>query len=203
MKWILSLITLAVGMLSACTDSDNVYQFNVQDAQGQDVSLAEYRGKVLLIVNTATKCGFTPQYSELQTLYEKYQAQGLEILDFPCNQFGGQAPGTQEEIHTFCTTNYHTTFTQFQKLEVNGEGESPLFAYLKEKQGFQGFDSEHPIGKLLDDMLKKQDPDYAQSADIKWNFTKFLVSRKGQAVARFEPTAPITEVEQAVKRELE
>ena len=203
MKRILSLITLAVGMLSACTDSDNVYQFNVQDAQGQDVSLAEYRGKVLLIVNTATKCGFTPQYSELQTLYEKYQAQGLEILDFPCNQFGGQAPGTQEEIHTFCTTNYHTTFTQFQKLEVNGEGESPLFAYLKEKQGFQGFDSEHPIGKLLDDMLKKQDPDYAQSADIKWNFTKFLVSRKGQVVARFEPTAPITEVEQAVKRELE
>ena len=203
MKWILSLITLAVGMLSACTDSDNVYQFNVQDAQGQDVSLAQYRGKVLLIVNTATQCGFTPQYSELQTLYEKYQAQGLEILDFPCNQFGGQAPGTQEEIHTFCTTNYHTTFTQFQKLEVNGEGESPLFAYLKEKQGFQGFDSEHPIGKLLDDMLKKQDPDYAQSADIKWNFTKFLVSRKGQVVARFEPTAPITEVEQAVKRELE
>ena len=203
MKRILSLITLAVGMLSACTDSDNVYQFNVQDAQGQDVSLAQYRGKVLLIVNTATKCGFTPQYSELQTLYEKYQAQGLEILDFPCNQFGGQAPGTQEEIHTFCTTNYHTTFTQFQKLEVNGEGESPLFAYLKEKQGFQGFDSEHPIGKLLDDMLKKQDPDYAQSADVKWNFTKFLVSRKGQVVARFEPTAPITEVEQAVKRELE
>ena len=203
MKRILSLITLAVGMLSACTDSDNVYQFNVQDAQGQDVSLAQYRGKVLLIVNTATQCGFTPQYSELQTLYEKYQAQGLEILDFPCNQFGGQAPGTQEEIHTFCTTNYHTTFTQFQKLEVNGEGESPLFAYLKEKQGFQGFDSEHPIGKLLDDMLKKQDPDYAQSADIKWNFTKFLVSRKRQAVARFEPTAPITEVEQAVKRELE
>ena len=203
MKRILSLITLAVGMLSACTDSDKVYQFNVQDAQGQDVSLAQYRGKVLLIVNTATKCGFTPQYSELQTLYEKYQAQGLEILDFPCNQFGGQAPGTQEEIHTFCTTNYHTTFTQFQKLEVNGEGESPLFAYLKEKQGFQGFDSEHPIGKLLDDMLKKQDPDYAQSADVKWNFTKFLVSRKGQVVARFEPTAPITEVEQAVKRELE
>ena len=203
MKRILSLITLAVGMLSACTDSDNVYQFNVQDAQGQDVSLAQYRGKVLLIVNTATQCGFTPQYSELQTLYEKYQAQGLEILDFPCNQFGGQAPGTQEEIHTFCTTNYHTTFTQFQKLEVNGEGESPLFAYLKEKQGFQGFDSEHPIGKLLDDMLKKQDPDYAQSADIKWNFTKFLVSRKGQVVARFEPTAPITEVEQAVKQELE
>lgn len=203
MKRILSLIALAVGMLSACTDSDNVYQFNVQDAQGQDVSLAQYRGKVLLIVNTATKCGFTPQYSELQTLYEKYQPQGLEILDFPCNQFGGQAPGTQEEIHTFCTTNYHTTFTQFQKLEVNGEGESPLFAYLKEKQGFRGFDSEHPIGKLLDDMLKKQDPDYAQSADIKWNFTKFLVSRKGQVVARFEPTAPITEVEQAVKRELE
>lgn len=203
MKRILSLIALAVGMLSACTDSDNVYQFNVQDAQGQDVSLAQYRGKVLLIVNTATKCGFTPQYSELQTLYEKYQGQGLEILDFPCNQFGGQAPGTQEEIHTFCTTNYHTTFPQFQKLEVNGEGESPLFAYLKEKQGFQGFDPEHPIGKLLDDMLKKQDPDYAQSADIKWNFTKFLVSRKGQVVARFEPTAPITEVEQAVKRELE
>ena len=203
MKRILFLIALAVGMLSACTDSDNVYQFNVQDAQGQDVSLAQYRGKVLLIVNTATKCGFTPQYSELQTLHEKYQAQGLEILDFPCNQFGGQAPGTQEEIHTFCTTNYHTTFTQFQKLEVNGEGESPLFAYLKEKQGFHGFDSEHPIGKLLDDMLKKQDPDYAQSADIKWNFTKFLVSRKGQVVARFEPTAPITEVEQAVKRELE
>ena len=202
MKKILSLIALAVGMLSACTDKDNVYQFSVQDAQGQDVSLADYRGKVLLIVNTATRCGFTPQYAELQTLYEQYKNQGFEILDFPCNQFGGQAPGTQEEIQAFCTTNYHTTFPQFLKLEVNGEDESPLFTYLKEKQPFQGFNPEHPIGKLLDDMLTKQDSDYAQSPDIKWNFTKFLVSKKGKVIARFEPTAPIAEVEARVKQEI-
>jgi len=201
MKKIIASLAVIMGLLSSC-NTDNIYQFSVKDAQNQDVSLSTYRGKVLLIVNTATKCGFTPQYAELQTLYEKYHDQGFEVLDFPCNQFGEQAPGSQEEIHEFCTSNFNITFPQFLKLEVNGENESPLFTYLKQKQGFQGFDLNDPIGKILDEMMSKQDPNYAQSPSIKWNFTKFLISRKGEVICRFEPTTPISEVEDRVKEAL-
>ena len=154
--------------------AQNVYDFTVKDRRGNDVSLTEYKGKVLLIVNTATRCGFTPQYEELEALYKNYKEQGLEILDFPCNQFGEQAPGTEEEIHQFCTLNFGTEFPQFKKIEVNGENESPLYTYLKSQQGFKGFDLENKIGKLLDEMMTKADPDYASKPDIKWNFTKFL-----------------------------
>ena len=186
-------------LAAACTEKkDTVYQFTVKGAQGEEVQLSDYRGKVLLIVNTATQCGFTPQYAELQALYQKYGEQGFEVLDFPCNQFGAQAPGTQDEIHEFCTGKYHISFTQFQKCDVNGDSQLPLFAFLKERQQFGGFDLENPLGKLLDEMLAKQDPDYALSSDIKWNFTKFLVTRKGEVSARFEPTAPMSEVEAAV-----
>jgi glutathione peroxidase len=179
--------------------AQNVYDFTVKDRRNGDVSLAEYKGKVLLIVNTATRCGFTPQYEELEALYKEYKDQGLEILDFPCNQFGQQAPGTEEEIHQFCTLNYGTEFPQFKKIEVNGESESPLYTYLKSKQGFKGFDKDQKIGALLDDMLSKADPNYASKPDIKWNFTKFLIDRQGNVVERYEPTTDCRIIEEDIK----
>ena len=180
--------------------AQNVYDFTVKDRRGNDVSLSEYKGKVLLIVNTATRCGFTPQYEELEALYKNYREQGLEILDFPCNQFGEQAPGTEEEIHQFCTLNYGTEFPQFKKIEVNGENESPLYTYLKAQQGFKGFDKSHKIGGLLDQMLSQADPDYASKPDIKWNFTKFLVDREGNVVERYEPTTECAVIEETIKK---
>ncbi len=180
--------------------AQNVYDFTVKDRRGNDVSLTEYKGKVLLIVNTATRCGFTPQYEELEALYKNYREQGLEILDFPCNQFGEQAPGTEEEIHQFCTLNFGTEFPQFKKVEVNGENESPLFTFLKSKQGFKGFDLDNKIGNLLNDMLSKADPDYASKPDIKWNFTKFLIDREGNVVQRYEPTTDIKLIEEDIKK---
>ena len=147
--------------------AQNVFDFTVKDRRGNDVSLTEYKGKVLLIVNTATRCGFTPQYEELEALYKNYRDQGFEILDFPCNQFGQQAPGTDEEIHQFCTLNFGTEFPQFKKIDVNGENESPLYTFLKEKKGFNGFDLDNQIGAYLDEMFSKADPDYASKPDIK------------------------------------
>ena len=180
--------------------AQNVYDFTVKDRRGNDVSLSEYKGKVLLIVNTATRCGFTPQYEELEALYKNYKDRGLEILDFPCNQFGQQAPGTEEEIHQFCTLNYGTEFPQFRKIDVNGENASPLFTYLKSKKGFKGFDKDHKIGALLDEMLFKADPHYADNPDIKWNFTKFLIDREGIVVERFEPTTDCQVIEEAINK---
>ena len=200
-KSLLSLSLLLTMALVACNKSNDmeIYNITVKDRQNNDVSLSDYKGKVLLIVNTATRCGFTPQYSELEALYEKDSARGLEILDFPCNQFGQQAPGTEEEIHQFCQLNYATKFPQFKKVEVNGEGQSPLFAYLKSKKGFAGFDPNHKIGKILIDMLSKQDPDYDKNPDIKWNFTKFLIDRNGNVIERFEPTDDIQKIEKAIE----
>lgn len=199
MTWRVAMACLFI-FISSIAMAQNVYDFTVKNRKGEEVSLKEYEGKVLLIVNTATRCGFTPQYEELEALYKAYREQGLEILDFPCNQFGNQAPGTEEEIHEFCQLNYGTEFPQFKKIEVNGENELPLYTFLKKEQGFAGFDLVHPIGKILDEMLSKADPDYAASSSIKWNFTKFLVDRKGNVVARFEPTAPIADVENAIKQ---
>lgn len=142
----------------------NIYDFSVKDAKGNMVDLSEYRGKVLLIVNTATGCGFTPQYEGLQDLYEKYKEKGFEIFDFPCNQFAGQAPGTEEEIVDFCQSKYGVTFRQFAKIEVNGKNEAPLYTFLKKQKG-----------GLLGD-------------NIKWNFTKFLVDKDGNIIERFAPT---------------
>lgn len=173
----------------------NVYDFVVKDAQGADVSLSQFKGKVSLIVNTATRCGFTPQYEELEALYEKLNGEGFEILDFPCNQFGGQAPGTMEEIASFCSLTYGTKFPQFNKIEVNGENESPLYTFLKSQKGFAGFDLNHKIGKVLDQMMSKQDPNYKDNPSIKWNFTKFLVDKEGNVVKRYEPTATAADME--------
>ena len=141
----------------------SIYDFKVLDAKGEEVPMTDYKGKVLLIVNTATGCGFTSQYEGLQKLYDKYKEKGLEILDFPCNQFGHQAPGTEEEIQEFCTLKYKTTFPLFAKIDVNGKSADPLYNYLKKQKG--GF-----LGN-----------------DIKWNFTKFLVTRDGAVIERYAP----------------
>ena len=185
---------------SACTSCSDagIYGITVKDDAGKDVSMSAYKGKVLLIVNTATRCGFTPQYKELEALYEKYHAEGLEILDFPCNQFGGQAPGSIEEIHQFCTANFNIQFPQFDKIDVNGENESPLFTYLKQQKGFGGFDLNDQRGKMMDGMMRKKDADYDQKADIKWNFTKFLVGRDGLVLKRFEPTDKMSDIDAAI-----
>ena len=156
----------------------SIYDIKVKDANGNDVSLSEYKGKVLLIVNTATGCGFTPQYDSLQDLYEKYQGKGFEILDFPCNQFGNQAPGTQEEIASFCSSRYGITFRQFAKIEVNGKNQSPLYKFLKEQKG----------GVLGD--------------NIKWNFTKFLVDRDGNVIERFAPTVTPEKIDKNIEEVL-
>ena len=176
-----------------------IYDFELLTGKGEKLSLGEYRGKVILIVNTATGCGFTPQYEPIEKLYTDYHDAGLEILDIPCNQFGGQAPGTDDEIHEFCTMHFNTTFPQMKKADVNGPNELPLYTFLKKEKGFAGFD-EHEYRKLLEDMFAKADPDWASKSDIKWNFTKFVVDRKGSVVARFEPTADMAKVEECIKR---
>ncbi|MDF2871771.1 MAG: glutathione peroxidase [Anaerocolumna sp.] len=176
-----------------------VYDFKVNNYKEEEVGLDKYKGKVLLIVNTATKCGFTPQYDELQDLYEKYKDQGLEILDFPCNQFGAQAPGSNEEIHSFCDAKFGITFPMFSKIEVNGEDAHPLYKYLVEQKGFNGFDEDHELTSVLNEMLGKADPDFAKKPSIKWNFTKFLVDREGKVVARFEPTDNLGIVDEKVR----
>ena len=165
----------------------NIYDFSVKTRKGEDVSLSNYKGKVLLIVNTATGCGFTPQYDELQDLYDEFKDQGLEILDFPCNQFANQAPGNDEEIHSFCTGRYGITFPQFAKVDVNGDNAIPLYKWLTENTTFKGFGNS-PMGMMLSIAAKKTDKEYKNNGNIKWNFTKFLIDRNGNIVERFEPT---------------
>ena len=178
----------------------NIYDFNIKAQDGDEISMSSYKVKVLLIVNTATGCGFTPQYDELQDLYELHQKDGLEILDFPCNQFGGQAPGSDEEIHSFCTGRYGITFPQFAKIEVNGENASPLYKLLTQNTTFGGFSG--AMGLVLKVAVKKMDKDYKNNGLIKWNFTKFLIDRSGNIVARFEPTEPFENVKAKVEEVL-
>ena len=166
----------------------NIYDFSVRNAEGAEISLRDYAGKVILIINSATECGFTPQYDSLQELFEKYSDEGFVILDFPCNQFGHQAPGSDEEIVSFCDSTYGITFSIFSKIEVNGSNESPLYAYLKSQKGFAGFDPEHPLTPMLESALERTDANYAKSSDIKWNFTKFLIDRQGNVVTNISFT---------------
>lgn len=175
-----------------------VYDVVLTTGEGKELKLADYKGKVILIVNTATRCGFTPQYEQIEALYEEFHDKGLEIVDIPCNQFGGQAPGTDAEIREFCTLKYHTNFLQMKKSDVNGPNELPLYTYLKSQRPFEGFD-EHQYKDLLEKNFAKADPDWAKKADIKWNFTKFVVDREGKVVARFEPTANMSKVRDFVK----
>ena len=181
---------------------NTVYDFRVKDMDGNEVSLSEYQGKVLLIVNTATGCGFTPHYDPLEAMYKEFRDKGFEILDFPCNQFANQAPGTENEIHDFCTINFGTEFPQFAKIDVNGENADPLFAYLATEKPFEGFGKGIKNAALtkFSDMNNKV---FGDKAYIKWNFTKFLVDREGRVIARFEPTVDMGEVRAAVAAELE
>ena len=174
-----------------------VYDFTVKDMQGNNISLSEYQGKVMLIVNTATGCGFTPHYDPLEAMYKEFREKGFEILDFPCNQFANQAPGTEEEIHDFCTLKFGTEFPQFAKIDVNGDNADPLFAYLATEMPFNGFGKglkNAALSKFADMNNKK----YGEKTYIGWNFTKFLVDREGKVVARFEPTVDMKEVRAAV-----
>ena len=176
----------------------SIYDYSVPATDGTEVKLADYKGKVMVIVNTATGCGFTPHYEPLEKMYENYHEQGLEIIDVPCNQFAGQTPGTDEEIHEFCTLKYNTQFPQMNKSDVNGENELPLYTYLKSKKGFEGF-GEGPKALMMSGLLKTIDKDYKNNPNIKWNFTKFVVDREGNVVARFEPTADMKNLEECVK----
>jgi glutathione peroxidase len=179
----------------------NVTDFTVKDRQGNEVSLKEYAGKVLLIVNTATGCGFTPHYEPLEAMYREFRDRGFEILDFPCNQFANQAPGSEEEIHQFCTLKFGTEFPQFAKIDVNGESADPLFAYLATEKPFAGF-GKGLKAAALNKFTEMNNKKFGDRAYIKWNFTKFLVSREGEVIARFEPTTDMKEVREAVEAAL-
>ena len=177
----------------------NIYDISVKNANGEDVSLSDYKGNVIIVVNTATGCGFTPQYKPLEEMYEKYHDKGLEIIDVPCNQFAGQAPGSDEEIHEFCTLKYNTKFPQMKKSDVNGDNAIELFTFLKSQKGFEGF-GKGPKALAMAAMCKAANKDYKSSPDIKWNFTKFVIDRNGEVVARFEPTHSMKELEELVEK---
>ena len=175
-----------------------VYDYSVTNTKGEEVSLKTMQGKVIIIVNTATGCGFTPQYKELEEMYERFHEQGLEILDIPCNQFAGQTPGTDEEIHEFCTLHYNTKFPQMKKSDVNGDNALPIYKYLKNQKAFAGF-GKGPQALMMNTLLKKIDKDYKNNPDIKWNFTKFVIDRQGEVIARFEPTEKMDDLEKCVE----
>ena len=179
----------------------NVYDFTVKDRQGNEVKLSDYEGKVLLIVNTATGCGFTPHYDPLEAMYKEMRDQGFEILDFPCNQFANQAPGSDDEIHEFCTMKFGTEFPQFAKIDVNGDTADPLFAFLATEKPFEGF-GKGLKSAGLNKFAKMNNKEFGDKAYIKWNFTKFLIDREGNVVSRFEPTTDMDIVKDAVKNAL-
>ena len=176
----------------------SIYDYTVTKTDGSELSLSDYKGKVMLIVNTATGCGFTPHYAPIEKMYEDFHDKGLEVIDVPCNQFAGQTPGTDEEIHEFCTLKYKTQFPQMKKSNVNGPDAIPLFKYLKSQKGFEGF-GKGPKALAMNMLLKKIDKDFKNNPEIKWNFTKFIVNRKGEVVARFEPTASMNDVRACVE----
>ena len=170
----------------------SIYDLSVKKRNGEDFNLSELKGKVLLIVNTATGCGFTPQYEGLEKIYEKYHEKGLEVLDFPCNQFGHQAPGENEEIHEFCTAKYKTQFDQFAKIDVNGDNEDKLFTLLKSEI------KDDVISGLKNKMIMKTVGAGKKDGEIKWNFTKFLVDRNGKVVKRYSPTYVPSDIEKDI-----
>jgi glutathione peroxidase len=191
----LALAFSIVLLMAGCAGkSQTIYGFTAESNKGQEVNFADYKGKVLLVVNTASKCGFTPQYDGLEALYKKYEDKGLVVIGFPCDQFGHQEPGSNDEIEEFCRLNYGVTFPLMAKSDVNGENANPIFKWLYSEKPFAGFgDSE--TGKFMDGMLARSDADYASNPDIKWNFTKFLIDRKGRVVARFEPVVTPEELD--------
>lgn len=193
-------VLCAALFLNACQTqkATTIYDFTAISNEGQTVNFADYKGKVLLVANTASKCGFTPQYDGLEALYKKYKDQGLVVIGFPCDQFGHQEPGTNEEIAEFCRANHGVTFPLMDKIEVNGENAHPIFKWLYSEKPFEGF-GDSDTAKMMDRMLSGRDPEYASNPDIKWNFTKFLINRKGEVVARFEPTVTPEEMEAKIQ----
>lgn len=189
--------------LSACHSqkTTKVYDFTAVANDGTTVNFADYKGKVLLIVNTASKCGFTPQYEGLEALYQQYKDKGLVVVGFPCDQFGHQEPGTNEEIASFCRQNFGVTFPLMEKIEVNGEHAAPIYQWLYAEKPFAGF-GEGETAQFMDQMLARRDPDYAANPDIKWNFTKFLIDRKGRVVARFEPMVTPQDIAASIEEQL-
>ncbi|WP_345239212.1 glutathione peroxidase [Pontibacillus salipaludis] len=181
----------------------SIYNYSAMAMNGQELSLEHYKGKVLLIVNTAGRCGFTYQYEDLQRLHERYQDKGLVILGFPCNQFDNQEPDENEKIQTTCLLNYGVSFPLFQKIDVRGENAHPLFAHLSGKKAFEGFDQTHPVAKVLIPLLNERHPEYlTDDYSIKWNFTKFLINTDGEVVNRFECTTDTIEMEQDIEAQL-
>lgn len=178
----------------------SIYDYHqVRTLTGQPVRLEDYEGKVLIVVNTASKCGFTPQYADLQKLYDKYKDRGLEILGFPCNQFGEQEPGGSSEVQNFCEINYGVTFPLFEKSLVRGPHAHPLFRYLTEQAPFEGFDTSTPSGNMLHAFLSEKLPEFMEGNDVKWNFTKFLIDREGRVVRRFESPVEPLDMEPAIE----
>ena len=177
------------------------YDHKVNKRRSGVLDLADLRGKVVLVVNTATGCGFTPQYEPLQNIYDEFKDKDFEILDFPCNQFLEQAPGSDEEIHTFCTGRFGITYPQYAKIDVLGENAAPLFKWLSETTTFHGF-GEGKMADILKGVVSSMDVNYAQNGNIKWNFTKFLFDREGNFIARFEPTDSMDDVKAAIEKSL-
>lgn len=206
MKRILTVALLLIAMMTAVAQNTEknmktVYDFSLKDKNGNEVSLEQYKGKVLLIVNTATGCGFTPQYEDLEAMYHKLQDKGLEILDIPCNQFGHQAPGSDAEIKQFCTVKFGADFPQFKKSDVNGANELPLYTWLKSQKSCEGgYDAK--LADVMEKLYNEANPEPRKKDDIQWNFTKFLISRDGQVLARFEPVVDMKEVEKQVEAAL-
>jgi len=197
MKKILTLLTAICAI--ACTGSKTtIYDFSAETNSGGQLDFSQYKGKVLLIVNTASKCGFTPQYDGLEDLYQQYAPKGFVVIGFPCDQFGHQEPGSNEEIEEFCRLNHGVTFPLMAKSDVNGENANEVFKWLYSEKPFAGF-GDSDSGIFMDGMLSRADPDYASNPDIKWNFTKFLIDRKGRVVARFEPVVTPKELEPEIE----
>ncbi len=196
MKKIL-IILAAICAIACSNDTNTIYQFSAESNSGDQVNFADYKGKVLLVVNTASKCGFTPQYEGLEALYQKYKFEGLVVIGFPCDQFGHQEPGSDGEIVEFCRENYGVTFPLMAKSDVNGENANEVFKWLYSEKPFAGW-GESETGKFMDGMLSRNDPDYASNPDIKWNFTKFLIDRNGKVVARFEPVVTPEEIDDQI-----
>ena len=194
---ILGMFGAALCLLS-CNNAPTIYDFKAESNAGEEVNFADYKGKVLLIVNTASKCGFTPQYDGLENLYKKYKDQGLVVIGFPCDQFGHQEPGTDGEIEEFCRLNYGVTFPLMAKSDVNGENANDVFKWLYAEKPFAGF-GDSDSGKFMDGMLSRNDPDYASNPDIKWIFTKFLLDRKGRVAGRFEPVVTPEELDAQIQ----
>ena len=197
MKKILTILATICAL--ACTGSKTtIYDFTAETNNGEQLDFSQYKGDVLLIVNTASKCGFTPQYDGLEALYQKYAVKGFVVIGFPCDQFGHQEPGTNVEIEEFCRLNHGVTFPLMAKSDVNGENANEVFKWLYSEKPFAGF-GDSDTGRFMDGMLSKADPNYASNPDIKWNFTKFLIDRKGRVVARFEPVVTPEELESEIE----